>query len=160
MKASLTIASAVFAMTISSAAVAQSKSSIVTFHNPAGMPTPKGYSTTVQVDLGNSKMIIVSGLVAFDKNRNVVSEGDLAGQVNFIFKNLRLIAEDAGGSINDVVKLGIFLTDITGLQVVRDVRDQYVNQTNPPASTTVEVSNLVKKGLLVEIEATIIISKK
>jgi enamine deaminase RidA (YjgF/YER057c/UK114 family) len=53
----------------------------------------------------------------------------------------------------DVVKLTFFLTDISQIQVVREIRDMYVNTKNPPASSAVEVSKLINDRMLIEIEA-------
>jgi enamine deaminase RidA (YjgF/YER057c/UK114 family) len=52
-----------------------------------------------------------------------------------------------------VVKLTVFLVDATHLPVVREVRDQYINTQQRPASTAVEVRRLVRDDLLIEIEA-------
>ncbi|MBZ0290087.1 MAG: RidA family protein, partial [Anaerolineae bacterium] len=52
-----------------------------------------------------------------------------------------------------VVKLTYFVVDISQIQVVREVRERYINPTRPPASTAVEVKGLVRKEFLLEIEA-------
>ncbi|OOR24494.1 hydrolase [Bacillus wiedmannii] len=54
---------------------------------------------------------------------------------------------------NDVVKLTFFLTDISQMAIVRDIRDQYIDTKNPPASSAVEVRKLINDNLLIEIEA-------
>ncbi len=53
----------------------------------------------------------------------------------------------------DVVKLTFFLTDISQMAVVRDIRDQYIDTNNPPASSAVEVRKLINDNLLIEVEA-------
>jgi reactive intermediate/imine deaminase len=133
---------------------------IVQFKNPSSVSAPNGYSHVVSIDLGNSKMLIISGQIALDSKGNLIGKGDMAKQAEQAFLNIKSIVEDAGGTMNDVVKLGNFLTDISQLQAVRGVRDKYINTKNPPASTTVQVSKLVRDDLMIEIEATAIIPNK
>jgi endoribonuclease L-PSP len=57
-----------------------------------------------------------------------------------------------------VVKLNLYLVDATHLPVVREVRDEYVNTQQPPASTAVEVRRLVRADLLIEVEAVAVIA--
>ena len=52
-----------------------------------------------------------------------------------------------------MVKLNIYVVDIFQVQVLREVRDRYVNTHNPPASTLVEVRRLAREEFLIEIEA-------
>jgi len=63
----------------------------------------------------------------------------------------------AGATYADIVKLGVFVTDISILPVIREVRDRHVDRANPPASTAVEVSSLFRPGYVVEIEALAIV---
>jgi 2-iminobutanoate/2-iminopropanoate deaminase len=105
-------------------------------------------------------MIIISGQVALDKQGNLVGKENLAKQLEQTFLNIKSIVEEAGGTMNDVVKITNYLIDISQIQVFRDVRDKFVNVKKPPASTTVQVSRLFRDDFLVEIEAIAIISKR
>ena len=123
------------------------------FLNPETLPTPFGYSHVV--DVSHSRTIYVSGQIALNKEGEVVGIGDLASQTKQVFENIKIALEAAELSFNDVVKLTFFLTDISKMPVVRDIRDQYINTTNPPASSAVEVSKLIREDLLIEIEAIV-----
>jgi len=136
---------------------AQGRPFVVTFNNSV---PPRGYSTSVQVDLGTSTMIIISGQVALDKDGNLVGKGDLARQTSQVFINIKNIIEAAGGTMDDLVKIGIYMIDARQVQVFREVRDTFINVKNPPASTMVQVSALFRPDLLVEVDATAIIPKK
>ena len=118
-----------------------------------------GYSKYVEVDLGDSKMIILSGQVAFDANGNTVGKDNFEQQAEHIFQSIKSIVEKAGGSMENVIKLTNYLTDVSNLPVFKKVRDRYINTAQPPASTTMEVSKFVKDDLLLEVEVTAIISK-
>lgn len=145
--------------------VAQSSSFPEENQNNSGMKkfrnvTPIGYSQYVEIDLGNSKMIVVSGQVSVDEEGKTIGVGNFEKQTEQIFYKLKTIAESSGGSVSDIVKLNYYLTDIANIQTLRDVRDRFVNTHNPPASAAVQVSKLFRDDILIEIEATLIISKK
>lgn len=148
------------ALIISSNVFSQQDTNLVKLYNPAGVATPKGYSHVAAVNLGTSKMLILSGQVAFDPQGNFIGKNDLAKQTEQVFKNIKAIAEDAGGNMNDVVKLTYFIMDASQLQIVRNVRDQFINTKQPPASSLVQVAKLFREDALIEVEATLIIPNK
>lgn len=78
---------------------------------------------------------------------------DFTAQVKQVFTNLKARLDEAGASFSDVVKLNFYLLDAGNLQIVRDVRDIYVNRDHPPASTLVVVKQLFLPELLVEVDA-------
>ena len=112
---------------------------------------PAGYSQVVEVRGGRT--LYISGQVALDSSGNVVGSGDFTAQVKQVFTNLKARLDEAGASFNDVVKLNFYLLDAGNLQIVRDVRDAYVNREQPPASTLVVVKQLFRPELLVEVDA-------
>ena len=123
----------------------------ITFRNPDTMPKSSGYTNVVEVNSG--RMIYISGQVAVNKEGNMVGIGDLAAQARQVFENIKAALEDRGASFHDVVKFTYFMTDISQIQIVRDIRDLYIHTENPPASSAVEVSKLVREEFLIEIEA-------
>lgn len=135
-------------------------SQTVTLKNPEGVAKPKGYSHAAEIDLGKSKMLIISGQVAMDAEGRVVGMNNFEQQADQVFKNIKTIVESSGGTMNDVVKFTFYLRDVSNIGKVREVRDRYVNTATPPASTLVEVSDLFRDEFLLEIEATAVILKK
>ena len=123
----------------------------VRFLNPAAMPRSVGYTQVVEVT--GSKMLYLSGQIAFDTAGQIVGVGDLHAQTQQVFENLKAGLAAVGATFEHVVKLHLYLLDITQIQVVRDVRDRYVNTQFPPASTAVEVRRLFRDELLIEIDA-------
>jgi enamine deaminase RidA (YjgF/YER057c/UK114 family) len=79
--------------------------------------------------------------------------GDIRAQARQMFDNLQAALQAVGASFDQVVKLTYYLVDATQLPVVREVRDQYIDTQQPPASTAVEVRRLVRDDLLIEVEA-------
>ena len=116
---------------------------------------PAGYSQVVEVRGGRT--LYISGQVSLDSSGNVVGSGDFDAQVKQVFANLKTRLDEAGASFDDVVKLNFYLVDSNGLQIVRDVRDTYVDRQNPPASTLVVVKQLVRPELLVEVDAIAVV---
>lgn len=121
------------------------------FSNPPTLPQPTGYSHIVEVPRG--RMVFISGQVPLDSAGNLVGRGDFAAQTEQVFKNIGTALESLGSSYQAVAKLTIFVVDIAQVQVVREIRNRYVNTANPPASSLVQVQGLVRPEFLIEIEA-------
>jgi reactive intermediate/imine deaminase len=121
------------------------------FLNPETMPRPYGYSQVVEITGGRA--VYVSGQVPLDENNQVVGVGDFAAQTRQAFENVRRGLEAAGLTFAHVVKIQMFLTDIANLPAIRDIRDEFVNTANPPASTTVQVAALFHPDVLFEVDA-------
>jgi len=113
--------------------------------------SPVGYSNVVEVRGGRT--LYIAGQVAVDEKGTLVGPGDFRAQSKQVFENLKSRLAEAGASFKDVVKLNYYITDATDVQGLRDIRNQYVNIENPPASTLVVVKRLVREEYLLEIEA-------
>lgn len=134
--------------------------SLTRFMNPEGVPVAKGYSHAVKIDLGTCYMLLLSGQIALDSKGELTGKGDMGKQTEQVFRNIKAIVEAAGGTMEHVVKIGVYLTDVSQVQAFRDARNKFINTQHPPASTLVQVSKLIRDDLLVEIDATVIIPKK
>ncbi|HYT25495.1 MAG TPA: RidA family protein [Actinomycetota bacterium] len=126
------------------------------FINPAALHPPTGYTHVVEVTAG--RPVYIAGQVALDPAGALVGPGDLRAQARQVFDNLRAALEAVGATFDQVVKLNYYLVDATQLPVVREVRDEYLNPRQLPASTAVEVRRLVRDDLLIEIEAVAVIA--
>jgi enamine deaminase RidA (YjgF/YER057c/UK114 family) len=126
------------------------------FINPEAMHRPIGYTHVVEVTAG--RPVYIAGQVALDPSGAIVGPGDIRAQARQVFDNLQTALQAVGAGFEQVVKLTYYLVDATQLPVVREVRDQYVNTQQPPASTAVEVRRLVQEDLLIEVEAVAVIA--
>jgi 2-iminobutanoate/2-iminopropanoate deaminase len=97
-------------------------------------------------------LLFVAGQVPLNEAGEVVG-ADMESQAHQAFQNLTTVLAAAGVTIDAVVKLNYFVTDISQVAAVRAVRDRFINTDNPPASTLVEVSRLFLPGILIEVEA-------
>ena len=102
------------------------------------------------------QLLFVSGLVAVDRDGNLVGGDDVVAQTRQVFENMRAILAAAGCGFEDVVKVTIFLTDIDDRPRINPVRQEVFGSTRP-ASTLVEVPRLAVDGAKVEIECVALV---
>lgn len=118
------------------------KTIIQTPDAPAAIGT---YSQAVRVD----HTVYLSGQIGLEPSTMQMVEG-IDAQIHRVFQNLRAVATAAGGSMNDVVKLNIFLTDLGNFAKVNEIMATYFHQPYP-ARAAVGVSQL-PRGALVEAD--------
>src|SRR5690349_14939168 len=104
----------------------QIDSNLVKFENSPSIWTPKGYSQAVIVDMGKFKMVTLSGQIPFDSSGMLVGKGDFPKQAEQVFINIKKLIEQAGGNMSNLTKLGYFVTDITQLTALREVRNKFI----------------------------------
>ncbi|MBT2623097.1 MULTISPECIES: RidA family protein [Chryseobacterium] len=137
----------------------QSTMNSIEYKNTEKVFTIKGLSQSVSIDCGSSNMILLSGQIPLDAKGNLVGTDNVEKQTEQIFKNIEIILKEYGGTGKDIVKLGIFVTDISKTPDFRKIRDRYINLQNPPVSSLIEVSKLFRDDVLIEVEATAVIKK-
>ena len=120
-------------------------------------PSPRGYSQSVEYNLGNSKMLFISGQVAVNENGEIEGINDLQKQTEQVFKNIQTLVEKSGGSMNGVVKIEAFFIDLSKIDQFRKAIFKYFDPKKPPSCTVVQVERLVNKAFLIEINAVAII---
>ena len=116
------------------------------------------YSHGYKVEIGDTVLVFTTGQIAMDKSGNVLYPDDPAKQAEFVYESLQKILDQAGVSLDDVVKTTVFVTDINDFPKISAVRNKYFKNAES-VSTLVEVKKLVKEGCRVEIEV-IAVKKK
>ena len=94
----------------------------------------------------------VSGQVALDAEGQVVGVGDFEAQARQVFMNIGVALAAADMTVQHVVKLGLYVTDMAHLATLRRVRDEVVDTDRPPVSTLVQVAGLIHPDLLFEAD--------
>jgi enamine deaminase RidA (YjgF/YER057c/UK114 family) len=122
--------------------------------NPASMVPPAGYSYAVKK---TGTPVFIAGQVALDGQGRLVGEGDAAAQADQAFQNLRTVVEACGGTMDDIVKINIYVTDAAYRAAVVSARQRHFREGQYPASTYVVVAGLAIPQLLVEVEAVAMI---
>ena len=99
--------------------------------------------------------VYLSGQIPLDPATGDIVPGDLAVQARRAFDNLRAVAEAAGGSMADIARVGLYLTDLSQFAAVNAVMAEYFDAPYP-ARSTIEVSAL-PKGVLFEVDAVMVL---
>jgi reactive intermediate/imine deaminase len=126
------------------------KAAIHTDNAPAAIGT---YSQAI--DAGG--LVFLSGQIPLDPATMEVVDGDFEARARRVFDNLAAVAEAAGGSLGDVVKLTVFLTDLGNFATVNAVMEEYFSEPFP-ARAAVGVASL-PKGVDVEADAILAITR-
>lgn len=113
---------------------------------------PSGMSHVVSAE---GRIVVVSGQVALDSEGRLVGEGDFEAQAVQVFENLAIALDAAGATFADVIRLGSYLTDISNLGLLREVRLRYLSDPYPAA--TAVAAELALPGLLIEVEAMAVV---
>jgi enamine deaminase RidA (YjgF/YER057c/UK114 family) len=126
------------------------------FMNPDRIAKPGGYTHVVETT-GPGRIVYIAGQLGLKPDGKIA--GDFRAQATQAFENLKTALAAVGATFSDVVKLNNYLVDIsTNLAIYREVRDRYVNVSQPPASTTVGVPALARPDALYEVEAVVMLA--
>jgi len=118
-----------------------------TIINTENAPSAIGtYSQAVKV----ANTVYLSGQIPLFPETMKVVEGGFEAQTQQVFKNLVAVCEAAGGNINDMVKVNIFMTDLSNFATVNEIMSQYFDEPYP-ARAAIQVSAL-PKGVDIEID--------
>ncbi|HUB89103.1 MAG TPA: RidA family protein [Dyella sp.] len=109
------------------------------------------YSQAVRA--GNT--VYFSGQIPLDPSSGMLVDGDISTQTRRVFDNLKAVAEAAGGSFEQIVRVGIYVTDLANFTAVNAVMNEYF-QPPYPARSTIEVAGLPKSAQ-VEVDAVMVL---
>lgn len=109
------------------------------------------YSQAVKI----GQTIYLSGQIPLIPETMQLIDGDISAQINQVFKNLQAVAEAAGGNLSHIVKLNVFLTDLSNFPIVNEIMAHYF-QPPYPARAAVGVAAL-PKGAAVEMDAIMVL---
>jgi 2-iminobutanoate/2-iminopropanoate deaminase len=116
---------------------------------PPGIAAPRGpYSPAVRA----GDFIYVSGQVPVDPATNQAVVGDIRTETRQVLNNIRRILEGCGASMADVVRCGVFLTDVKDFAAMNEVYTEFFGEIKP-ARTTISVPALPLPGCKIEIDA-------
>ena len=101
-----------------------SKEIIHTNNAPQAIGT---YSQAVKID----HTVYLSGQIPLVPATMTMIDGDIAAQITQVFENLQAVAHAAGGNLNDIVKLNVFLTDLAHFPMVNEIMGRYFNEPYP-----------------------------
>lgn len=97
------------------------------------------YSQAVKVE----HTVYLSGQIPLVPETMMIIDGDISAQITQVFDNLRAVAEAAGGGLSDIVKLNVFLTDLSNFPIVNEIMGLYFEEPYP-ARAAIGVAALPK----------------
>ena len=119
--------------------------------NPWTWQDRAGFSQAWRVD-GAQSIVFVSGQAPISPDGELVGEGDFEAQTRQVFENLQTVLSEAGVSLEAVLKITVYLSDIGTLRDFGRIKADFIDGPQP-ASTALEVSSLALPGMMVEVEA-------
>ena len=120
-----------------------------------GVWDPPAYSQGVKVT-GAQTILYIAGQVAYDDKGGPAHRGDFKAQARAAFQALKAQVEAGGGTMDSIVKINTYLTDIRHRADLAAVREEFLGKKSP-ASTLVAVAALAMPEWLIEIEAVAVI---
>lgn len=127
------------------------KIAIQTHKAPAAIGT---YSQAVKVE----DTIYLSGQIPLDPETKELVKGDMTAQVMRVFENIKAVAVAAGGNMDSIVRVCVYLTDLVHFPIVNEMMSKYFAEPYP-ARSTIQVSAL-PKGAEVEVDAIMVVKSE
>jgi reactive intermediate/imine deaminase len=112
---------------------------------------PRAIGTYSQAARGNGRTVYLSGQIPLDPVTNELVAGDFEAQARRVFENLKAVAEAAGGSLDDAVRMTVYLTDLGNFQTVNKVMAEYVREPYPARVALAAAA--LPKGATGEVDA-------
>ena len=123
--------------------------------DPPGVIVPFGiFSNAAWQPPG--RVLHIAGQVAWDEDGAIIGKGDIKAQTRQVVRNVKGIVESAGGTIDDIVTVKVYVVEMSGLKDIHEVRKEYFSEPYP-ASTLVQVAGLVDPELMIEMDAIAVI---
>jgi reactive intermediate/imine deaminase len=123
--------------------------------NPWDWQNALGFSQAWRVD-GATSIVFVSGQASISAEGQIVGADDFEAQARQTFENLKNVVEQGGATLDSVVKLTVFLTDMRNLRDYTRIKGEFFGG-EQPASTAVGVAALARPEMMVEVEAVAVI---
>jgi enamine deaminase RidA (YjgF/YER057c/UK114 family) len=114
-----------------------------------------GFTQAWKVD-GAKSVVFLAGQTGVDDDGDFVSHDDFEGEVRLMFDNMRRVMEQAGGSLDDVVRLTVFIKDMSKIDDFTRIKKE-IFRDPPPAQSAIGVSTLAVPELTLEVEATAVL---
>jgi 2-iminobutanoate/2-iminopropanoate deaminase len=122
-----------------------------------GLAVPNGHFAQATVAEAAGRLLFISGMTARNAAGGVTGVGDISAQTHQVCQNLQAAVVAAGGTLDDIVRVDVYVRNMEDFDAIHEVRRQYFTGV-APASTMVEVSKFVNKDYLIEINAIAVIA--
>jgi enamine deaminase RidA (YjgF/YER057c/UK114 family) len=117
---------------------------------------PNGHFAQATAVTPRGRFVFISGMTARNADGGITGVGDVSAQTHQVCQNLQAAVEAAGGTLDDIARVDVYVRDIGDFDAIHAVRREYFKN-GAPASTMVEVSGFVKPEYLIEINAIAVV---
>jgi 2-iminobutanoate/2-iminopropanoate deaminase len=118
----------------------------------AKLAEPNGHFAQAVVVESPGRMLFISGMTARNNEGGITGLGDISAQTRQVCENVQAAVEEAGGTMDDIVRVDVYVTDMRHFDAIHAVRREFFTGT-PPASTMVEISKFSRPGYEIEMNA-------
>jgi reactive intermediate/imine deaminase len=125
----------------------------------AALRQPNGHFSQATVVEAAGKLVFVSGMTARRPDGSIAGVGDVEAQTRQVCENLKAAMEAAGGSLEDICRVDVYVRNMEDFQRIHSVRRQYF-RAPLPASTMVEVCKMTAPEYLIEINAIAVVAER
>jgi 2-iminobutanoate/2-iminopropanoate deaminase len=113
---------------------------------------PSGHFSHATAIEAKGKLVFISGMTARRPDGSIAGIGDIEAQTRQVCENLKAAVEEAGGTLDDICRVDVFIRNMEHFDVIHKVRREYFTGV-APASTMVEVNKFTSPDYLIEINA-------
>ncbi len=117
---------------------------------------PSGHFSQATTIAARGRLVFISGMTARRADGTVAGIGDIEAQTRQVCENIKAAVEQAGGSMDDICRVDVYVRNMEHFDKIHKVRREYFNAP-APASTMVEVSKMTSPDYLIEINAIAVI---
>jgi enamine deaminase RidA (YjgF/YER057c/UK114 family) len=121
------------------------------------LAVPNGHFAQATIADAVGRLVFISGMTARNAEGGITGVGDITAQTHQVCQNLKAAIEAAGGTLDDLARVDVYVRNMEDFDAIHAVRRQYFTGV-APASTMVEVSKFVSKDYLIEINAIGVLS--
>ena len=117
---------------------------------------PTGHFSQATVAEARGRLVFISGMTARKADGAIAGVGDIEAQTRQVCENIKSAVETAGGTMDDICRVDVYVRNIEHFDKIHKVRREYF-KSPPPASTMVEVTKMVSPEYLIEINAIAVV---
>lgn len=117
---------------------------------------PSGHFSQATMAEAKGRLVFISGMLAKNAEGAIVGVGDIEMQTRQVCENLKAAVEEAGGTLDDICRVDVYVRNMEHFDKIHKVRRAYFSEP-PPASTMVEVTKMTSPEALIEINAIAVV---
>ena len=123
----------------------------------ARLRKPSGHFSHATMAEARGRLVFISGMTSRRADGSIAGVGDIEAQTRQVCENLKAAVEEAGGTLDDICRVDVYVRNMEHFETIHKVRREYFTGV-PPASTMVEISKMTSPEYLIEINAIAVLA--